>query len=161
MTAKNPAGPWSNPYYLPEAGGIDPSLFFDEDGKCYYIGTHPNPDGCQYDGDWYIWIRELDVEQMKLVGEEHNVWNGAMKGVHWPEGPHLYKIGKYYYIMHAEGGTGPDHAVTIAGGRMVYDNAGCPPGRRLYNDGQRDIFGEGCLGEWLAGGKSGSRHADG
>lgn len=130
VTAENPAGPWSNPHYLPEAGGIDPSLFFDEDGKCYYIGTHPNPDGCKYDGDWYIWIRELDVEKMKLVGEEHNVWNGAMKGVHWPEGPHLYKIGEYYYIMHAEGGTGPDHAVTVCRSRNIfgpYENNFCNP----------------------------------
>lgn len=130
VTAENPAGPWSDPYYLPEAGGIDPSLFFDGDGKCYYIGTHPNPQGCRYDGDWYIWIRELDLKSMKLVGEEHDVWNGAMKGVHWPEGPHLYKIGEYYYIMHAEGGTGPDHAVSICRSRNIfgpYENNFCNP----------------------------------
>ena len=78
----------------------NPSLFFDEDGKCYYIGTHPNPEGCKYDGDWYIWIQELDVKTMKLVGEHKNVWNGAMKNIVWPEGPHLYKKGEYYYIMH-------------------------------------------------------------
>lgn len=40
VTAKDPAGPWSDPYYLGEdAPGIDPSLFFDDDGKCYYCGT--------------------------------------------------------------------------------------------------------------------------
>ena len=40
VTAKKPEGPWSDPYYLgEEAAGIDPSLFFDEDGKCYYCGT--------------------------------------------------------------------------------------------------------------------------
>ena len=48
VTAKDPAGPWSDPYYLEGADGIDPSLFFDENGKCYYIGTHPNPDGVKY-----------------------------------------------------------------------------------------------------------------
>lgn len=79
VTASNPEGPWSEPYYIEGADGIDPSLFFDEDGKCYYIGTHPNPEGCKYDGDWYIWIQELDVKTMKLVGEHKNVWNGAMK----------------------------------------------------------------------------------
>ena len=113
VTATNPAGPWSEPYYIEGADGIDPSLFFDNDGKCYYIGTHPNPDGCRYDGDWFIWIQELDVKTMKLVGEKKNVWNGAMRGVIWPEGPHLYHIGDYYYIMHAEGGTGPEHCVAI------------------------------------------------
>ena len=130
MTAGNPAGPWSDPYYLQGADGIDPSLFFDEDGKCYYIGTHPNPDGCRYDGDYFIWIQELDIRQMKLVGEVHNVWNGAMRGVHWPEGPHLYKKDGYYYILHAEGGTGPEHAVTVCRSREIYgpyENNFCNP----------------------------------
>ncbi|MCM1191943.1 MAG: glycoside hydrolase family 43 protein [Butyrivibrio sp.] len=130
VTAKNPAGPWSDPYYLEGADGIDPSLFFDEDGKCYYIGTHPNPAGCRYDGDYFIWIRELDLGQMKLTGEVHNVWNGAMRGVHWPEGPHLYKKDGYYYILHAEGGTGPDHAVTVCRSREIYgpyENNFCNP----------------------------------
>ena len=130
ITAQNPAGPWSEPHYIKGADGIDPSLFFDEDGTCYYIGTHPNPAGCQYDGDWYIWIQELDIENMKLVGEVHTVWNGAMRNIIWPEGPHLYKIGEYYYIMHAEGGTGPDHAVTVCRSKNVYgpyENNFCNP----------------------------------
>lgn len=120
ITAKDPKGPWSEPHYIEGAEGIDPSLFFDDDGKCYYTGTHPNPDGCKYDGDWYIYTQELDIENFKLVGECHNVWNGAMKGVHWPEGPHLYKIGDYYYIMHAEGGTGPNHAISVARSKNVF-----------------------------------------
>ncbi len=130
VTAENPEGPWSEPYYIQGAEGIDPSLFFDEDGKCYYIGTHPNPQGCQYDGDWYIWIQELDLATMQLVGEAKDVWNGAMKGVHWPEGPHLYKKDGYYYILHAEGGTGPDHAVTVCRSKNIwgpYENNFCNP----------------------------------
>lgn len=114
VTATDPAGPWSEAHYLEGADGIDPSLMFDYDGRCYFIGTHPNPDGCQYDGDWYIYVQELDIANFKLIGEKHNVWNGAMKGIHWPEGPHLYHIGNYYYILHAEGGTGPEHAVCVA-----------------------------------------------
>lgn len=120
ITATDPKGPWSEPHYIEGAEGIDPSLFFDDDGKCYYTGTHPNPDGCRYDGDWFIYTQELDIENFKLVGECHNVWNGAMKGIHWPEGPHLYKIGEYYYIIHAEGGTGPNHAVTAARSKNVF-----------------------------------------
>ncbi len=130
VTATNPEGPWSEPYYIQGAEGIDPSLFFDDDGKCYYIGTHPNPQGCQYDGDWYIWIQELDLNTMQLVGESKDVWNGAMKGVHWPEGPHLYKKDDYYYILHAEGGTGPDHAVTVCRSKNIwgpYENNFCNP----------------------------------
>ena len=120
VTADNPEGPWSEPYYLEGADGIDPSLFFDEDGKCYYIGTHENPDGAKYNGDWYIYISELDIVGMKLVGEKKNVWNGALKGCIWPEGPHIYKENGYYYIMHAEGGTGPEHSVMICRSRDIW-----------------------------------------
>ena len=120
VTAEEPGGPWSEPHYIEGAEGIDPSLFFDEDGKCYYIGTHPNPEGCKYDGDWYIYIQEMDIKNFKLIGEKHDVWNGAMKGVHWPEGPHLYKIDDYYYIIHAEGGTGPNHAISCARSKEVF-----------------------------------------
>lgn len=130
VTAEKPEGPWSEPHYIEGADGIDPSLFFDSDGKCYYIGTHPNPEGCKYNGDWYIYIQEIDIKNFKLVGEHKNVWNGAMKGVHWPEGPHLYKIGEYYYILHAEGGTGPEHAISVARSKNVfgpYENNFCNP----------------------------------
>jgi len=130
VTATDPAGPWSEPHYLEGADGIDPSLFFDEDGKCYYCGTHPNPDGCRYDGDYFIWVQELDTVNFKLVGEKKDVWNGAMRGVHWPEGPHIYRINDYYYIIHAEGGTGPEHAVSVARSKNIfgpYENNFCNP----------------------------------
>lgn len=127
-TAKNPEGPWSDPYYLgEEAVGIDPSLFFDEDGKCYYCGTRPNPEGVRYNGDWEIWVQELDLSTMKLTGDSMAIWKGAVKDVIWPEGPHLYKIGEYYYLMHAEGGTGPEHSISIARSKSLFQwFEGCP-----------------------------------
>ncbi len=55
VTAQDPAGPWSEPYWLGDAAqGIDPSLLFDDDGRCYYVGNRPNPAGEQYGGDWEI-----------------------------------------------------------------------------------------------------------
>lgn len=51
VTATEPSGPWSEPYFLKDAPGIDPSLFFDTDGRCYYVGTRPNPEGVRYNGD--------------------------------------------------------------------------------------------------------------
>jgi len=43
VTATNPAGPWSNPIYI-DIPGIDPDLFFDEDGKSYVpAGGMPKP----------------------------------------------------------------------------------------------------------------------
>lgn len=114
VTATDPAGPWSDPYWLTEAPGIDPSLFFDDDGKVYYTGTRPNPQGERYYGDWEIWLQEFDPGKMALVGEKYPLWKGAFRDVIWPEGPHLYKINGFYYLMIAEGGTGHHHAVTIA-----------------------------------------------
>lgn len=121
LTAKDPAGPWSDPYWLGEdAPGIDPSLFFDDDGRCYYVGTRPNPAGVRYNGDWEIWAQELDLATMRLTGQSHALWKGAMNGVIWPEGPHLYKHEGRYYLMHAEGGTGPDHCVCVARADEVF-----------------------------------------
>lgn len=128
VTAKDPKGPWSDPYFLgDEAVGIDPSLFFDDDGKCYYVGTRPNPEGVRYNGDWEIWVQELDLDKMKLVGESMAIWKGAVKGVIWPEGPHIYKINGYYYLLHAEGGTGPEHSISVARSKEIFKwFEGCP-----------------------------------
>jgi len=127
VTAEKPEGPWSDPYFLEGAEGIDPSLFFDDDGKAYYVGTRPNPEGVRYNGDWEDWIRELDLNTMCLVGESHKIWKGALRDAIWPEGPHLYKIDGYYYLMIAEGGTGPEHAVTIARSKSIFGKyEGCP-----------------------------------
>ncbi|WP_139902715.1 glycoside hydrolase family 43 protein [Clostridium thermarum] len=113
VTAKDPAGPWSDPYWL-DAPGIDPSLFFDEDGRAYYVGTRPAPEGEKYYGNWEIWLQELDLNTMKLVGETYSLWRGSMRDVDWPEGPHIYKINGLYYLMISEAGTGHEHAITIA-----------------------------------------------
>lgn len=127
VTAEKPEGPWSDPYWLEGAVGIDPSLFFDDDGKAYYVGTRPNPEGVRYNGDWEDWVQELDLNTMSLVGESHKIWKGALRDAIWPEGPHLYKIDGYYYLMIAEGGTGPEHAVTIARSKSIFGKyEGCP-----------------------------------
>lgn len=114
VTAKDPAGPWSNPYFIEGAEGIDPSLFFDDDGKCYYTGTRGRREGERYYGDNEIWLQEFDVENMKLVGESYAIWHGALRNVVWPEGPHIYKKDGRYYLVIAEAGTAHAHAVTVA-----------------------------------------------
>lgn len=121
VTAQTPEGPWSEPHYLGEAAqGIDPSLFFDWDGTCYYTGTRPNRKGVRYNGDWEIWAQQLDLNTMRLVGEDHKIWKGAMHHGIWPEGPHLYRRGGYYYLLHAEGGTSMEHAVCAARSRHIF-----------------------------------------
>lgn len=113
VTATNPAGPWSEPYWLGDAPGIDPSLFFDEDGRVWYVGNRMAAQS-QYEGHTEIWLQELDINHMRLTGEISVLWEGALKKAIWAEAPHLYKIKGYYYLMIAEGGTAHNHAVTIA-----------------------------------------------
>ncbi|MGD8400389.1 MAG: glycoside hydrolase family 43 protein [Bacillota bacterium] len=117
VTAADPSGPWSDPHWLPEAPGIDPSLFFTTTGQAYYVGTRPAPEGPQYYGNWEIWLQELDLEKFKLTGADYPLWRGALREAVWPEGPHLYQIGDWYYLLIAEGGTDYHHAVTIARSR--------------------------------------------
>ena len=118
VTSTNPYGPWSDPYWIDDTPGIDPSLFFDDDNKVYYIGTAKAIDAA-YDYDNEIYCQELDLNSMKLVGKRFGLWRGALKNAHCPEGPHLYKINNYYYLMIAEGGTEHFHAVTIARSKNI------------------------------------------
>jgi xylan 1,4-beta-xylosidase len=119
VTATDPAGNWSDPVWLDDAPGIDPSLFFDEDGKVYYTGNRVPPEGQQYPKHMDIWLQELDLASGKLIGQKTSIWQGALKVGHAQEGPHLYKIGKWYYVLIAEGGTGHTHAITIARSESV------------------------------------------
>jgi xylan 1,4-beta-xylosidase len=114
VTATDPAGPWSEPYWLEDAPGIDPSLLFDEDGRAWYCGNREPPDGEHYRGHREIWLQELGLGAMQLTGPKHSLWDGALKGNLHCEAPHLYKIDGMYYLMVAEAGTEHNHAVTIA-----------------------------------------------
>ncbi len=102
--ATNPAGPWSEPLWV-KVEGIDPSLFFDDDGKVYLTHEEGGEHG-------YIAQVEIDIATGQPKGEHRRIWNGT--GGIWPEGPHLYKIDGWYYLMHAEGGTSYGHAVILA-----------------------------------------------
>ncbi|MFI2754927.1 family 43 glycosylhydrolase [Cellulomonas sp. P22] len=112
MTATDPAGPWSDPVWLGESG-IDPSIFFDDDGRVWVHGTR-----LAEDAEWFhqteVWLRELDTETMRLTGPEHVLWTGAVRGAVWAEGPHLYKVDGTYYLLAAEGGTEIHHAISVA-----------------------------------------------
>lgn len=117
VTAKDPRGPWSDPILLPEIGGIDPDIFFDDDGKIY-ISHNDGPEGEPlYEGHRAIWLWEYDANQQKVVpGSRKLLVNGgtdlAKKPV-WIEAPHIYKINGWYYLVCAEGGTGYEHSAVV------------------------------------------------
>lgn len=115
VTAKNPAGPWSEPQWLPkEAIGIDPSLFFDDDGKVYYTGNKKLDNQTQVTRYRQIWLQEVDLKNRTFVGERSIILEeGALHNAENAEAPHVYKKDGYYYLVVAEGGTFENHAVTI------------------------------------------------
>ena len=112
ITAEDIQGPWSEPHVLEGAPGIDPDIFFDEDGKVWYLGTHA-PEKPNFNGEGEIWLQEIDLENWALTGKRHYLWRGACAGT-WAEGPHVYKKDGRYYLLIAEGGTAYNHAVMVA-----------------------------------------------
>ena len=116
VTAKSPSGPWSNPVWLPEVKGIDPSLFFDAD-KAYIVYNSDAPDNKPlYSGHRTIRVYEFDPINLKVLGEEKQLVNGGVdisKKPVWIEGPHIFKRGDWYYLCAAEGGTSVNHSQVI------------------------------------------------
>lgn len=116
VTAKSPSGPWSNPVWLPEVKGIDPSLFFDTD-KAYFVYNSDAPDNKPlYSGHRTIRVYEFDPITLKVLGEEKQLVNGGVdisKKPVWIEGPHIFKRGDWYYLCAAEGGTSVNHSQVI------------------------------------------------
>lgn len=122
VTSRNPAGPWSDPVWL-KFDGIDPSLFFDTDGRAWLVHNGGPPgDRPLYDGHRAVWLREFDLSSQKVVGEPRLLVDGgsdiAKKPV-WIEGPHIYRRGDWYYLTCAEGGTGENHSQVILRSRSV------------------------------------------
>jgi xylan 1,4-beta-xylosidase len=120
VTAKDPAGPWSDPVWLKDIDGIDPSFFFDTDGKVYVLNNGPPEGTPQYDGHRAIWLQEFDLPNGRPTGPRKVLLNGGVdfsKKPIWIEGPHLYKVADWYYLVCAEGGTGPQHSQVVLRGR--------------------------------------------
>ncbi|MDR2058361.1 MAG: family 43 glycosylhydrolase [Dysgonamonadaceae bacterium] len=107
---------WSEPIVLPSVGGIDPDIFFDDDGKAYIVHNDEPPVKPEWNGHRAIWLHEFDTEN-DLASEEKIclIDGGTDKAKHpiWIEAPHLYKIDGYYYLMCAEGGTSTEHSEVI------------------------------------------------
>lgn len=131
LNADNPSGPWSDPIWVPDASGIDPTLFWDEDGKAYYLGNRFDFKQ-KWSGQVAIHIQEIDIDNQnfdtvsdkktglmfeapifRLKGDNVILGFGHAMNAKYAEGPHLYKIDGKYYLLMAEGGSGSHHAVTI------------------------------------------------
>jgi len=115
--SKKPEGPWSNPVWLPQINGIDPSLFFDDNGRSYIVYNSIAPDNKPlYEGHRTIRLRAFDEATLKVVSEEKILINGGVdisKKPIWIEAPHIFKVGGLYYLIAAEGGTAGWHSEVV------------------------------------------------
>lgn len=118
VTASDPRGPWSDPVIIEGADGIDPSLFFDDDGRVWYCGNFivPTP---QYEGHQGVYLCELDPKTLQIKGGRKTILDGATIRGKWTEAPHIYKKDGYYYLLIAEGGTFTNHSVMMFRSRTV------------------------------------------
>ncbi|PXW93144.1 alpha-N-arabinofuranosidase [Streptohalobacillus salinus] len=123
----DPSGEWSDPIRLPY-GNIDPSLFFDDDGKVYVTAQ----EGEAYQS--HIIQYEIDIETGKALTKPVHVFDGD--GGPWLEGPHLYKIDGRYLMMCASGGTDVDHREIIGTGTNPYGPFHCYPDEILTHRDQ-------------------------
>lgn len=117
VKTKDPFKGWSDPVKL-DFEGIDPSIFFDDDGKAYVVHNDaPDKGKALYEGHRVIKIWEYDVENDQVIaGTDRIIVNGGVdlaKKPIWIEAPHLYKKDGRYYLMCAEGGTGDWHSEVI------------------------------------------------
>jgi len=122
VKTKDPLKGWSDPIKL-DFNGIDPSLFFDDNGKAYIIHNDAPDKGKElYNGHRVIKIWEYDVENDKIIpGTDKIIVDGGVdlsKKPIWIEAPHIYKKEDRYFLMCAEGGTGGWHSEVI----FVSDN---------------------------------------
>lgn len=127
-------GQWSDPVHLP-VSGFDQSLFHAPDGKKYltWMIWDDRPGANPFNG---IMLQEYDHKQKKLLGKPAQIFKGTELG--GTEGPHLYWINGYYYLMTAEGGTGFEHAVTLARSRNIFGPYEVSPNHPILTSRDKD-----------------------
>ncbi len=152
---------------MPELeGGIDPSLFFDTDGKAWILNNGPPVGKPLYEGHRAIWIQQFDPVAKKTVGPRTVLVNGGIdiseKPI-WIEGPHIFRKDGWYYLIAAEGGTAEGHSQVVLrsksvtgpylawGGNPILTQRGLPRDRRfpITSAGHADFVETGA-GEWWA-----------
>lgn len=140
---------WSDPIYF-QFEGIDPSLTFD--GDRVYIQGSATPGPATRINNF-----EIDLKTGQRLSDERTIWTG-MGGV-YPEGPHVFKLDHWYYLIISEGGTHITHSVTAARSRSIwgpYTPAPKNPVLTAYgtdeyvqHTGHCDVFQDGD-GKWWA-----------
>jgi xylan 1,4-beta-xylosidase len=123
LNAKEPRGPWSKPIFIRGLeGAIDPSLFFDDDGRAWIVYNGLPPGQPLYDGHRAIWLQRFDPATGQTMSPRTLLVNGGIRPEAkpvWIEGPHIFKKDGFYYLIAAEGGTAENHSEVVLRSRNV------------------------------------------
>ncbi len=115
VKSTDPSKGWSEPIEM-KHGGMDTSFFFDTDGRAWVVyNSDPIEHPAQWNMQKAILMNEFDWRADTICDKTYQLTTGSTCTPNpiWIEGPHLYKIGKYYYLMAAENGTGYNHSEVI------------------------------------------------
>ena len=111
VTAKDPAGEWTEPKcVIPGKGMIDTTPLWDEDGRCYLVNGWANS-RCQFNS--VLTVREMSADGMKAIGDPVIVFDGNGTNDRTAEGPKFYKRDGWYWIMCPAGGVPVGHELAM------------------------------------------------
>ncbi|MDT0345739.1 glycoside hydrolase family 43 protein [Streptomyces litchfieldiae] len=125
VTAERPEGPWSDPVWL-DLPGIDPDLAWAEDGSCW----------CAFSSASGIQTARVDPLTGAVLEGPWPLWSGT--GLQYPEAPHLHRVGEWWYLVLAEGGTERGHSVSVARGRSPRGSFEPAPGNPILSHRSTD-----------------------
>lgn len=102
IKTKDPEGEWSEPVLVKKGKGIiDPTPFWDEDGKAYLANGWA---GSRAGFNSVITISEMNPEGTAVISQPCIVYDGNDGVNHTVEGPKMYKRNGYYYMFAPAGG---------------------------------------------------------
>lgn len=111
VTAKDPAGEWTEPKcVIPGKGMIDTTPLWDEDGRCYLVNGWANS-RCQFNS--VLTVREMSADGMQAIGDPVIVFDGNGSNDRTAEGPKFYKRNGWYWIMCPAGGVPVGHQLAM------------------------------------------------
>lgn len=130
VSARDIYGEWSEPVPVNQ-GGIDPSLLFDE-GRAYFCSASADEEGTSC-----IMLCEIEIATGNKLTDSKIISYGC--GGRYSEAPHIYKLGGYYYLLLAEGGTEYGHMTTVQRSSFVYGPYEPCPGNPILS--HKDAMG--------------------
>lgn len=109
------SGVWSEPVYL-NSLGFDPSMFHDTDGRSWLLSLDNHyAEGKRFNG---LYVQQYDTERCCLTGELRLIYREPHGEL--VEGSHIYHVGDTYYLLKAQGGTGPRHSAQLSRSRSLF-----------------------------------------